>query len=240
MNVGILRTAFIDKSHVDIPREEYRLRKMKSVPEKDNSDVAEKGSARLYECVKAFTKNTYPSFPDEAIKSITSYLTSETEIAKIAQNIGIADMIIASMYPYPDDVLYRAFCALVETIASQRTSKSATNFIQDFVCSQLISEDVLKIWNPDNPELVLNKLLANQNKEPAEPRLVYSASPETILPAITVGFFSNKQFIGSGCGETIDEAREEAALNCLREVLNYNWECASPITFTIDRIDVKE
>ncbi|XP_075252951.1 large ribosomal subunit protein mL44-like [Convolutriloba macropyga] len=239
MNVGFLRNAFVDESFHLIPPEELRIRKLTSLPESDNNLLFLAGRDRVYEITKMFLLEFYPTLPQEAIKAVCENLASETNLSHVGRHLGIEDLIIGAGYPYTDTVIYRAVCALIETIAKQRSSKNAAQFIHDFICTQLITKDLFQIWRPLNPETILNEILKSNNAGPIECRLIYEASTQSVLPVFTVGVFSNKQILAAGSGNSIVEAQKDAYLNSIKFVLNLNWETYKPVSFDLDRIEVE-
>ena len=240
MNIGFLRNAFVDRSFNRIPSEECRIRKLKVAPESDNSDLFWRGQNRLREIASSFLMHEYPSLPENALVAVSNYLLSEKVLSKIGRKLGLDDLIIAADYPYNDSVVHRSFCALVETIAVNRSSHHAAQFVDDFVCSELITEDIFMIWKPPNAEEELNSVLLHKNMATAEPRYMYGASTCSVLPAISICFFSDKNFLGSGTAESIEEAKNEAAINSMKFLLNSNWESKKPVSANFDRVEIKD
>lgn len=239
MNVGLLRNAFIDESCHKIPYEELRIRKLNSLPESDNTELSQLGLKRIFYVSKLFVSELYPLLPEEALNAVCNVLTSERELRSVGKNLGIEDLIIAASYPYEKHVISKALCALVETLAKHRSSQHATQFVHDFICSQLITKDIMQLWNPEYPEALLNELLGARNKQPAEPRLIFETEVKGPLPMYTVGIFSDKKILATGSGETINIAKHEAMFSAIKVLLEINRDHCSPISTNIDRIEVE-
>lgn len=132
----------------------------------------------------------------------------------------------------------------------------AANFVRDFLIVKLAEKDLIEIWNPANPVEYLNDILHKQNKSPAEPRLIGQAGQNTLLAVYHVAMYSDKIFLGSGnfiylsrfilllsssnliyfsviflgFGQTIQEAKNVAAINVLSKIFGLS-ESSKPIKF---------
>ena len=62
---------------------------------------------------------------------------------------------------------------------------------------------------------MLNDLISKERETTVEPRIIGQAGKNTILSAYEIAVYSNKQFLGSGFGQTIEEAKDVAAMNAL-------------------------
>ena len=197
--------------------------------------MATKGLQRILTVCENLINLNFPGLPQDGVEAIKYFLSSEPLLSHIGRNLGMDDMIIAQSYPYSNDIIHRAFCACVEVISKHRSEENGRKFIKEFVCSQLISRDIFQIWKLDveTAETHVNEILNTKSMEKAEARLLHQANVDTVLPCFSVAFFSQKQFLASGSGESITEARREAAINSLRYLLGINSENKLPISQTL-------
>jgi dsRNA-specific ribonuclease len=94
----------------------------------------------------------------------------------------------------------------------------ANKFIIDFIATYLQSIDLLEIWDIENPAQVLEQILKNSQVSAPEARLLRESGVNTITPCYLVGFYSDQQLLGSGPGESIEQATEMAAYESLRRI----------------------
>lgn len=109
-------------------------------------------------------------------------------------------IIIFQDNPIPEETLACTFFALVSALSRSPhvDNVHVANFVRDFLIASLSSKDLNEIWCPDNAEDILNDILARENRELAEPRLIGQVGVSTMLAAYHVAFYSNKEFVGKG------------------------------------------
>lgn len=101
-------------------------------------------------------------------------------------------------HPVTKKTLADTFLALTAALAESVDVTHASNFIRDFLIIILAEKDLTEIWKPTQPVEILNNVLREQNKSPAEPRLIAQAGQNTLLVSYHIGMYSDKQFLGSG------------------------------------------
>lgn len=94
------------------------------------------------------------------------------------------------------NVLKSITAALVESSGDSR----AAVFVRDFILTQLADKDLHQFWEPVGPIQLLSDILARDNIQSPEPRLIGSSGKNTILACYRVGLYTphNKQMIGLG------------------------------------------
>lgn len=90
------------------------------------------------------------------------------------------------------------FLALTAALEESVDTNQAANFVKDFLIVVLAEKDLTEIWNPSQPCEILDNVLRKQNRSPAEPRLIRHAGQNTLLAVYHIGFYSNKEFLGTG------------------------------------------
>lgn len=94
------------------------------------------------------------------------------------------------------NVLKSITAALIESSGENR----AAIFVRDFILTQIADKDLLQFWEPQQPIKLLSDILARDNIQSPEPRLVGCSGKNTILACFRVGLYTphNKQMIGLG------------------------------------------
>ena len=212
-----LSRAFVHKSYIF--KEEEKQREMgiqePKLDIKHNEDLIENGIGITSKAVYNYLKASLPRVPVSVILSLHNYLLSQKVLAEAALHIGTKDIILAAEHPPTEETLARTFLALVGALAESVDIDHTSTFVRDFLIVGLAEKDLSEIWNPPNPFEMLNDIISKERQTTVEPRLIGQAGKNTILSAYEIAVYSNKQFLGSGFGLTIEEAKEVAAMNAL-------------------------
>lgn len=172
-----------------------------------------------------FIKNynvSLPKFPRDGIKAIHKHLMSEEILANVSSNLGTKDLILTADFPVPPKTLASSFKALIGALSESSGNVRTCEFIRDFVITQLNQIDINELWKIDESMELLNGICRDKKLPAPEPRLISDVGKNTLLAAYQVGIYSNKQMIGSGFGEDITVATEEAAKDALRNLFKTN------------------
>lgn len=212
-----LEQAFTFRSYVI--QEEQRQKEMGIKDPKldiqDNTEFIIKGEQLTSEIVQNYLTQVLPLAPESVIISLYNYLLSKEVLATVASHIGAKDIILTEEHPVTEKTLSDTFLALVAALAESVDANHAANFVKDFLIVLLIEKDLTEIWNPAEPFEILNDVLQKQNRALAEPRLIGKAGQNTLLVVYHIAMYSDKKFLGSGFGQTIQEAKNVAAINVL-------------------------
>ncbi|XP_029169915.1 39S ribosomal protein L44, mitochondrial [Nylanderia fulva] len=216
-NIEKLEQAFTHRSYVI--QEEQRQKEMGIEEPKldiqDNTELIMKGEKLTSEIVQNYLTQALPRVPENIIILLHDYLLDEEILAKASFHIGTKDIILTEEHPVAQKTLADTFLALVAALAESVDANHAANFVKDFLIVILAEKDLTEIWNPAQPVEILNDVLQKQNRSPAEPRLIGQAGQNTLLVVYHVAMYSDKEFLGSGFGQTIQEAKNVAAINVL-------------------------
>ncbi|KAL6257168.1 hypothetical protein P5V15_012099 [Pogonomyrmex californicus] len=232
-----LEQAFTHRSY--IIQEEQRMKEMgiedSVLNIHDNTELVRKGEKLTAEIVQNYLMQVLPHASENVIISLYDYLLSEEILAKAALHIGTKDIILTEEHPVAQKTLADTFLALVAALEESVDVNHTANFVRDFLIVILAEKDLTEIWNPSQPVELLNDVLRKQNRSPAEPRLIGHAGQNTLLVTYHVAMYSDKQFLGSGFGQTIQEAKDVAAINILSRIYGLS-DSSKPIQFnkTID------
>ncbi|XP_032689482.1 39S ribosomal protein L44, mitochondrial [Odontomachus brunneus] len=197
---------------------------------KDNSTFIRKGEKLVSKIVQNYLTEALPLASEDVINSLHDYLLSEEILAKASLHIGAKDIILTEEHPVAQETLAETFFALTAALEESVDTNHAGKFIRDFLIVILAEKDLTEIWNPSQPCETLNNILQKQNRFPAEPRLIAHAGKNTLLAAYHIGMYSNKEFLGSGYGQTIQEAKDVAAINVLSRMFGL-LDSSNPIKF---------
>lgn len=198
----------------------------------DNRELISLGDQLIGKYVEAFLLTALPKLPHEGIFSIASYLTSQEKLAHISRHIGTKDIILAAEFPVTDALLADTLKAVVGALLNSSGEGRAYLFIRDFICTQLNQQDVNELWTIEQPLELLKIYCREKNMGEPEPRSIGQLGKNTLLAAHRVAIYCNKEFQGSGYGEDVNTAIDEAARDCLRKLFGTQLNM-KPINFNL-------
>lgn len=182
--------------------------------------------------VTANVFEAFPNVPSKVIEEVSSVLSGRSTIAKLAENLGVAELIVLEHeideidkekhLPFSrDDVLCDAFYALIGAIHQDQGSQAVEGFINDFIMTYIEDEacrDQIIISRP--MQMVSELATLNKLQEKPEARLLFKASEDPDLPLYVVGIFSGKQQLGEGASHTLKKAEIAA---CENAIFSFMW-----------------
>lgn len=223
-NHQILLQAFVDRSY--IVQEEMKQKAVgvenPVLNIEDNSSLAKKGEELMTEFIISYLNISLPKFPRDGIKAIYKHLTSNEVLANISMNLGTKDIILSSEYPPTEQNYINTLKAIIGALFESSGDARAYEFIRDFICSQLNQVDINEFWKIEDPASLLNEICKDKKMGVPEPRLIGELGMNTLLAAYFVGMYSDKKCIGSGFGENIEIAKDEAIKDSLRNFFQTN------------------
>lgn len=220
----LLQQAFVDRSY--IVQEEMKQRDL-GIEEPvlqltDNTKLVKKGEELLTEYIVTFLNLSLPKYPREGIKGIFQHLISDEVLSHVSSHLGTKDLILAAEFPVHPQTMARSLKAVIGALFESSGEARAFEFIRDFIVTQLSQADINEYWTIDNHQQLLKDICKDQNLGEPEPRLISELGKNTLLAAYHVGFYCNKKSIGSGYGEDIAIATEEAAKDALKNFFQTN------------------
>lgn len=220
----LLQQAFVDRSY--IVQEEMKQRAVgienPVLHLNDNSRLIQKGEELMTELIITYLNLSLPKFPRDGIKAIYKHLVSEETLAHVSSHLGTKDLILSSEFPVQPKTLASSLKAVIGALFESSGDVRAYQFIRDFIVTQLNQKDVNELWQVDSPLELLKEICKDKKLTALEPRLISDLGKNTLLAAYQVGLYSNKQLLGSGFGEDITVATEEAAKDALRNFFKTN------------------
>ncbi|XP_017884892.1 39S ribosomal protein L44, mitochondrial [Ceratina calcarata] len=215
-----LNEAFVHKSYAveEMKQQEKMGIKDPAVNIQDNEKFIKKGRQITLDAIKKYLNKCLPRLPEEGVIAISDYLMSEEMLAKASQHIGTKDIILTGEHPVARETMASTFTALVGALAESVNADHAAVFVQDFLIAGLAEKDLTEIWTPAKPFEMLNDIISSERKTSIEARLIGQAGKNTILSAYHIGIYANKEYLGSGFGQTIAEAKDVAAINIMAEM----------------------
>ncbi|EZA49689.1 hypothetical protein DMN91_012762 [Ooceraea biroi] len=227
-----LERAFTHRSYIF--QEEQRQKEMgiedPNLNIQDNQELIMRGEKLTSEIVLKYLTQVLPQAPEDVVISLHDYLLSEDILAKASKHIGTRDIILTEEHPVARRTLADTFLALVAALADSVDANHAAKFVRDFLVVILAEKDLTEIWTPPQPTEVLDAVLAKQDRSLCEPRLIAHTGQSTLLVVYHVGMYSDKQFLGSGFGQTIQEAKDVAAMNILSRMFGLS-DSSNPMKF---------
>ena len=230
----LLQQAFVDRSY--IVQEEMKQKAVgienPVLQLEDNTRLIQKGEELMTEFIITFLNLSLPKFPREGIKAIYKHLVSEEVLSDISKNLGTKELILSAEYPPRSSTYSLSFKAVIGALCESSGESKAYEFIRDFIITQLNQQDINEYWKIDNHLELLKEICKDKKLGEPEARLLSDVGKNTLLAAYQIGFYCNKKFIGSGFGEDVSIATEEAAKDSLRNFFQTNTNM-KPLDFTM-------
>lgn len=196
----------------------------------DNNQLAAKGERVIADYCTAYLRAALPLLPEEGVSSLVDYLLSEDVMSAVGYGIGLRDLVLCEEHPPSPSTMARCFQAVVGALSVSSPDPRCQAFVRDFVVAQLVGKEVDSIWKIENPKAVLADILHKSSRGEPEPRLIFQSGTTTLQAVYHVGIYSDKEFLGSGYGESVETAVEEAAHDALRRLFQIT-ESAPPLPF---------
>ncbi|KAI4477875.1 hypothetical protein M0804_012355 [Polistes exclamans] len=231
-DTSLLDQAFIHRSYV-IKEEENQKQQGIQDPKldlSDNKELIENGRMFVSKVVQKYLHENLPNLPDSGIMGIHNYLLSEECLANASIHIGTKDLILTAEYPVLKETLANTFLALAAALVESVDANHAAIFVRDFLITILADKELPSVWIPSNPLQELNDHLSKEGRGLAEPRIIGEAGVNTLLASYHVAVYSDKKCLGIGCGVTVNEAKEVAALDALCKIYGLA-DFSKPIRF---------
>ncbi|CAO1403452.1 unnamed protein product [Diamesa serratosioi] len=229
-----LQQAFTNRSY--IVQEEMKQKEVgienPDIKLVDNSNLSKKGEEIMSEYIVTFLNISLPKYPREGIKAIYKYLMSDDVLANVSSHLGTKDIILSADFPVENSTLASTLKAVVGALFESSGEVKAYEFVRDFVCTQLNQKDINELWTIEKPMELLQELCKDKKLGEPEPRLIGDVGKNTLLAAYNVGIYCNKIMLGSGFGENISIAINEAAKDCLHELFQTKTNMA-PFNYKI-------
>lgn len=230
-----LREAMTDPSY--ITKETQRQQELgvsdPGLAMNNNKELAARGEAVITEYCFGYLRTALPLLPEEGISALVEYLLSEEMMSAVGYGIGLRDLILCEEHPPSSSTMARCFQAVVGALSVSSPAPRCQAFVRDFVVAQLVGKDIDTIWKVENPMGVVADILHESGRGEPEPRLIFQSGQETLQAVYHVGVYSDKKFMGSGYGETVETAVKEAAHDALRKLFQIT-DSASPLPFGKD------
>lgn len=214
---NILRKALTHRSYVN-KKEIEDLDRGQELPEKpveDNKEMIKEGEGIIKRFLEQEFENKHPKV---IAKAIVNHLMSQKTLAHVALHMGLKDIILCSDFPVEEVTLADSFKAIVTAVEASSNKERIEIFIRDFLVSQLNGKDIFELWDLRSPYKYLKTLAKEKGLSELEPRLCNESASNTILANYQVGVYCNKKLIGIGWGETIEIAKETAALDAIKKL----------------------
>lgn len=233
-NDSLLRRALTQRSYLIMEEEKQKAVGIEEPKLKleDNEEFSEQGEKFMKNYIQRYLRTTLPRFPEEGICALVNYLLCQETLSDICFHMGTSELILCSDFPVEKTTLSNVLKALVFALVQSSGEERATLFIRDLVITYLAGKDVNVIWQINNPEQVLSKILQHEGKSQAEPRIIGESGRNTILANFQIGLYCDKQLIGIGFGESIDIAKEMAARDVLKRLFQ-TTDRDKPITYDL-------
>lgn len=221
---SLLQQAFVDRSY--IVQEEMKQRAVgietPVLQLSDNQRLIQKGEDLMTEFIITYLNLSLPKFPRDGIKAIYKHLSSDQVLANVSSHLGTNHLVLSAEYPIAEKTLASSLKAVIGALFESSGDVRTYEFIRDFIVTQLNQADVNEYWKIENPIELLKEICKDKKLGEPEPRLISEVGKNTLLAAYHVGFYSYKKLIGSGYGEDVTVATEEAAKDALKNLFQTN------------------
>ncbi|XP_059608863.1 large ribosomal subunit protein mL44 [Phlebotomus argentipes] len=228
----LLRQAFTHRSY--IIQEEMKQKDVgieePAVLMPDNSQLVENGEELMTKCLDDYVAKALPKMPLDGRIAVRKHLMNQENLAHISSYIGTKDLILSAEFPVTGAILADTLKAIVAALEESSGIERANAFVRDFIFTQLNQKDIDEMWKVPDPLQYLTEYCSRNNLGEVEPRLIGECGKNSILAAYHVGIYCNRQLLGTGFGENVDTAIEEAAKDSLRDIFD-TQVCRRPINF---------
>lgn len=234
----LLMAALVDRSHIlHSQKQQEKLGLDEIVPSvvsdsESNETLAVEGRQYALEVCEAFVRQAWPSVPMEGIRSVVDYLSSDELLGAVGQGIGLKELVFAEPYPPSPSVLATATCAVISALKHSSGAARANAFVVDFVATRLSGKTLWDLWEVSEPFALLQDVMARNCIE-VEPRLVHQTGRNTLEASYQVAVYDQqeKTFLGTGYGESLEVATNEAARDALARLFGVTGsQAALPFT----------
>uniref|UniRef100_A0A8C4QN10 Large ribosomal subunit protein mL44 n=1 Tax=Eptatretus burgeri TaxID=7764 RepID=A0A8C4QN10_EPTBU len=130
-----------------------------------------------------------PALPDSALEALTEALLGDEALAKVACDLGMAELIVDAEFPFSKSTLRSTVFSVLGAIARSGGSDRAELFVRDFVLPPLSWMDLFEVWSVEDPMAVLVQEMAKCGDAPPETRLTRHTGIHTLLPIYFVGIY---------------------------------------------------
>ena len=241
-NEDILKSAFVHpsflervKSEEDIPN--FVLNNMDLVRDlqtlgQSPARLTLAGLTQAYMQITSNVFRAFPYLPSSLIDQISSALTGRRTITKLAEKLGIPEMIVIDhdidkidkekYVPFTrSDVICDIFFGLMGAILHDLGEDQLIRFIDDFVMTYLDEEDFRNDIIIKFPESTASEVAALAGfKEKLEARLMFRATDEADFPLYVVGVFSGNTQLAEAADSTLKKAETAAFQDFIH---SYMW-----------------
>lgn len=250
-NDDILKAAFVHPSFLerikkdeDIPS--FALQNMALVdelrnliPSPDRQTLYGLTQTRMLIASNVFM--SFPFLPSALIGKISNALTSRETITKLAEYLGIPELVIIDHdiekidkekhVPFSrSDVICDAFYGLMGAILQDLGQEELAKFVDDFVMVFLDEEEFREQISIPCPEETASEIATLAGyQEKIEARLMFKAADETALPLYVVGIFSGGTQIGEGAESTLKKAELAAFENAVHSFMWVKQAAQTPL-----------
>ncbi|XP_074601197.1 mitochondrial ribosomal protein L44 [Brevipalpus obovatus] len=214
-----LRVAFVDASLKEVNEEnrvQWGVGDLVGNDFEHNAKLSQEGQEILSDFTKKYLRYFLPRVPENCIHAVEQFILSNGSLSTIGHALGCNFLIMSPHVDPPETMVASSVKALISLLAQNNGDHHCRKFIIDLIMPFLADKDLMHIWNFDNPQIVLNKILSNDHLPSYEPRLLRETGRNTVLSCYVVGLYVDKKFIGSSPGESIEIAEEMAAYDALR------------------------
>ena len=227
-NEGILKSAFVHPSFLerikmeeDFPR--FVSHNLGLVNElrglgQSSARLTLAGLTQTYMQITLNVLNAFPYLPSTLIGEISSALTGRRTITRLAEKLGIPEMIVIEHdidkidkekhVPFTcSDVICDAFFGLMGAILQDLGHDQLIQFLDDFVMTFLDEDDFRNEVNIKFPESTASEVAVLAGfKEKLEARLMFKATDEADFPLYVVGIFSGNMKLAEAADSTLKKA----------------------------------
>ncbi|EFA05348.1 large ribosomal subunit protein mL44 [Tribolium castaneum] len=208
----VLKQALTHRSYVTREEDKAKEKGLEFETIECNHQLIKQGGALISQCVRNELGGKYPK---DVVEALHGHLTTVDMLAHVGLHLGLKDIVQTAEFPVENETLADTFKAVVAALEVSQGQERVQLFVKDFLLSQLNGKDVYDVWAPDSPLDYLRSLLPKQE---IESRLCNKSAVNTILANYQVGLYCNKKLLGLGWGESVEIAKDTAALDAIQRL----------------------
>jgi large subunit ribosomal protein L44 len=210
-----LKQALTHRSYVTVEENKAKEKGVEFENPASNQDLIKEGDSIISQYLKEKLRKSHP---DDVVTVLSDYLTTVDMLSHVALHMGLKDIILTAEFPVEKTTLADTFKAVVAALKVSQDLSRAQLLLKDFLLCQLNGKEIYDVWNPDSPLDYLTRLLKQRGVKEVEPRLCNQSATSTILANYQVGLYNDKKLLGIGWGESVEIAKDTAALDAIHRI----------------------
>eukprot|EP00041_Stephanoeca_diplocostata_P035544 m.1258287 g.1258287 ORF g.1258287 m.1258287 type:complete len:408 (+) comp24718_c0_seq4:55-1278(+) len=188
----------------------------------NNSRLVALGTNAIKSALAEYIFVRYPHLPGDCISDAVAGLTTDDMLFRAANNIGVMHLmrtnvrVHKNLYnPEARKVVSDGYAAIVGAVLVDQGTFTANEFVLDMMVPLLEYSGISNIVKLSNPKKTLSALLASEELDAAEYKVLRASGRASDAPVVVVGVYIGDKKLGEGAGFSTESAEMSAAKTAL-------------------------